>query len=44
MDTESGIGEMLFVVYAVSAMSPLASDRRDHLGVATAPTPCRNGS
>lgn len=44
MDTESGIGEILSVVYAVSVMSPLASDRRDRRVAATTPTPCLNGS
>lgn len=44
MDMELGIAEILSVVYAVSVMSPLVSDRSDHLVVATAPTPCRNGS
>lgn len=44
MDMESGVAERLSVVYAVSVMSPLVSDRRDHLVAATTPTPCRNGS
>lgn len=44
MDRELGTDEILSVVYVVSVMSPLASDRRDHLVVATILTPCRNGS
>lgn len=44
MDTESGVVEILSVVYAVSVMDPFASDRKDRPAVATTPTPCRNGS
>lgn len=44
MNMESGVAEILSVVYAVYVMSPFASDRRDRLVAATTPTPCRNGS
>lgn len=44
MDMESGVVEILSVVYAVSVTGPFASDRRDRLVAATTPAPCRTGS